>query len=196
MENEGTIRTVVIDDHELLRSGIGVILKRSANMEVVGGAATGSEGMKAIEEHSPDVVVLDVKLPDANGIELTKEISQRWPETKVLVISADLLKYLIDQAVSAGAHGAMLKESVYAELIDAIQSVYEGKRYFCTRVKEIIAIDWAGRLQTDKSASISSLNSRLVSPSLIANLVSSAMLLIPSLFIVSRRLASVVLTLT
>lgn len=108
----------------------------------------------------PDVVVLDVRLPDENGIDLTRQIIEKYPEMKVLVISADLLKHIIDQAVSAGAQGVMLKESVYTELVEAVIAIHDNKRHFCSRVKEIIAIDWAGRLQTDKAASLSALSTR------------------------------------
>lgn len=158
--DDGKIRVLVVDDHELLRSGIKILIKRSSETEVVGDAATGGEGMKLVAELSPDVVVLDVKLPDENGIDLTCQICEDFPQTKVLVISADLLKHIIDQAISAGAQGVMLKESVYTELVDAIIAIHDNKRYFCSRVKEIIAIDWAGRLQTDKAASLSALNTR------------------------------------
>jgi DNA-binding NarL/FixJ family response regulator len=158
--DEGKIRVLIVDDRELLRSGIKVLFKRSSNIEVVGEASTGGVGMKLVAELLPDVVVLDVKLPDDNGIDLTREICEKYPKTKVLVISADLLKHIIDQAISAGAQGVMLKESVYAELVDAVVAIHDNKRHFCTRVKEIIAIDWAGRLQTDKAASLSALSTR------------------------------------
>jgi len=158
--DEGKIRVLVVDDHELLRSGIKVLIRRSNEIEVVGEASTGSQCMKLVAELLPDVIVLDVKLPDENGIDLTHRICEDFPQTKVLVISADLLKHIIDQAISAGAQGVMLKESVYSELVDAIVAIHANKRHFCTRVKEIIAIDWAGRLQTDKTASLSSLNTR------------------------------------
>jgi DNA-binding NarL/FixJ family response regulator len=158
--DEGKIRVLIVDDHELMRSGIKVLFKRSSEIEVVGEASTGGEGMRLVAELLPDVVVLDVKLPDDNGIDLTREICEKYPKTKVLVISADLLKHIIDQAISAGAQGVMLKESVYAELVDAVVAIHDNKRHFCTRVKEIIAIDWAGRLQTDKVASLSTLSTR------------------------------------
>jgi len=157
---DGKIRVLVVDDHELLRSGIKVLFKRANEIEVVGEASTGAAGMKLVAELLPDVVVLDVKLPDENGIDLTRQICEKYPDMKVLVISADLLKHIIDQAVSAGAQGVMLKESVYSELVDAVKAIHENKRHFCTRVKEIIAIDWAGRLQTDKAASLSALSTR------------------------------------
>ncbi len=158
--NNGEIRVLVVDDHELLRSGIKVLLKRASGIEVVGEASTGGKGMKLVAELLPDVVVLDVKLPDENGINLAREITQKYPQIKILVISADLLKHIIDQAISAGAQGVMLKESVYAELVDAVKAIHDNKRHFCSRVKEIIAIDWAGRLQTDKGASLSALSTR------------------------------------
>jgi DNA-binding NarL/FixJ family response regulator len=158
--DDGKIKVIVVDDHELLRSGINVLFKRASEIEVVGDASTGGAGMKLIADLQPDVVVLDVKLPDENGIDLTRQITENYPEIKVLVISADLLKHIIDQAVSAGAQGVMLKESVYTELVDAVIAIHNNKRHFCSRVKEIIAIDWAGRLQTDKGASLSALSTR------------------------------------
>lgn len=159
MDN-GEIKVLVVDDHELLRSGIKVLIKRAGGIEVVGEASTGGEGMRLVSELLPDVVVLDVKLPDDNGIDLAREITQKYPQIKILVISADLLKHIIDQAISAGAQGVMLKESVYTELVDAVRAIHDNKRHFCSRVKEIIAIDWAGRLQTDKGASLSALSTR------------------------------------
>jgi DNA-binding NarL/FixJ family response regulator len=158
--NNGEIRVLVVDDHELLRSGIKVLFKRASEIEVVGEASTGGQGMKLVSDLLPDVVVLDVKLPDENGIDLAREITKKYPQVKILVISADLLKHIIDQAISAGAQGVMLKESVYTELVDAVRAIHDNKRHFCSRVKEIIAIDWAGRLQTDKGASLSALSTR------------------------------------
>jgi DNA-binding NarL/FixJ family response regulator len=156
----GNIKVLIIDDHELLRSGVKVLFRRASEIEVVGEASTATVGMGLVAKLLPDVVVLDVKLPDGNGIDLTREICTKYPKMKVLVISADLLKHIIDQAVSAGAQGVMLKESVYSELVDAVKAIHDNKRHFCTRVKEIIAIDWAGRLQTDKAASLSALSTR------------------------------------
>lgn len=158
--DDGKIRVIIVDDHELLRSGINVIFKRTSNIEVVGEASTGADGVKLVDELLPEVVILDVKLPDENGIDLTGQICSKYPEMKVLVISGDLLKHIIDQAVSAGAQGVMLKESVYNEMVEAVKAIHENKRYFCSRVKEIIAIDWAGRLQTDQGATLSSLSTR------------------------------------
>ena len=158
--NDKKIRVIIVDDHELLRSGINVLFKRVSEIEVVGEASTGAECMKLVSDLLPDVVILDVKLPDENGIDLTRQICENYPQIKVLVISADLLKYIINQAVSAGAHGIMLKESVYAELIDAVTAVHNDKRYFCSRVKEIIAVDWAGSVQNDKVTSVSALSAR------------------------------------
>jgi len=160
MESNIRIKVLIIDDHELLRSGIKVILRRANVIDVVGEASTGKAGLALAQELEPDVIVLDVKLPDTNGIDIAREIYQRWPKMRVLVISADLLKYVIDQAASAGAHGVMLKESVYSELVEAVLAINSNKRYFCSRVKEIIAIDWAGKMQSDKPANASILNTR------------------------------------
>ena len=82
--DDGKIRVLVIDDHELLRSGIKVLIKRASETEVVGEASTGGEGMRLVAELLPDVVVLDVKLPDENGIDLTRQICEEFPRIKVL----------------------------------------------------------------------------------------------------------------
>ena len=157
---EGSIKAIIVDDHELLRSGIKALVRRAGGVEITGESSTGAGGVKLVEKQDVDVAIIDVKLPDISGIEVTQQITDNYPSVKVVVISGDLLKHIIDQAISAGAAGVMLKDSVFEELVDAVFAIHENKRYFCSKVKEIIAVDWAGRLQTDKAANLASLNTR------------------------------------
>ena len=120
---------LMVDDHPLVREGLKAIIKQSFKFEVVGEAGSGREGLRMTAELKPDLVLLDISLPDQNGLELARRIRSSLPETRILVISMHSKIEYVTQAFKSGANGYMVKESASDRLIDALESVGRGEYY-------------------------------------------------------------------
>ena len=121
------INVIICDDQEVVCQGLKAILSTAENLRVVGIANNGLEALDLIKKHIPDVVLMDLKMPIMNGIHATKEIKEKYPDTKVLVLTTyDADAWLFD-AIRNGADGYLLKDTSREALINAIQEVYEGR---------------------------------------------------------------------
>ena len=120
---------LIVDDHPLVREGLKAIIKQSSKFEVVGEAGTAREGLGTAEELKPDLAVVDISLPDQNGLELARKIRSALPETGILVISMHSRIDYVTEAFRAGANGYMVKESAAGRLINALESVARGDYY-------------------------------------------------------------------
>lgn len=120
------VRVLVVDDHTLVRRGTREILERRAEIQVVGEAADGEEGVSLTNHLRPDVVLMDLGMPGMGGVEATREIKQRWPQVNVLVLTVHDDDQYLFEAIRAGASGYLLKDVHDHELIDAVLSVAEG----------------------------------------------------------------------
>jgi DNA-binding NarL/FixJ family response regulator len=120
---------LIVDDHPLVREGLKVILGRSTTFEVVGEAGAAAEGFRMAEKFKPDLVLLDISLPDGNGIELTRRIKSALPDTGILIVSMHSKIDYITEAFKAGASGYMVKESAPEGLLPALESVMKGEYY-------------------------------------------------------------------
>jgi len=126
---EKSLRLVLCDDHTVVRAGLSRILENTPGFEVIGEAATAEEAVMLAERERPDVVVMDVSVPEEGGISATKRILNRSPGTRVLVLTMhDDVAYL-REAFAAGAVGYVLKEAAEAELVTAVQTVASGGHY-------------------------------------------------------------------
>jgi DNA-binding NarL/FixJ family response regulator len=123
------VRIVVIDDHELLREGLCLHLAREAGLEVVGGVGSAREARAVIERTHPDLVVLDLELPDKSGIELAAEIKAVWPKIRIVVVTGTRDESAARDAILAGADGFIRKEDASSELLRAIPVVMAGQSY-------------------------------------------------------------------
>jgi DNA-binding NarL/FixJ family response regulator len=120
-----TIRVLLADDHLALREGLARILETDASIDLVGQACSGSEAIRLTAERSPDIVIMDVKMPDVDGITATREIKRANPATSVLIFSM-FSGECIKQALEAGASGYLLKDSSGRDILDAIHQSFEG----------------------------------------------------------------------
>jgi len=120
-------RLFIIDDHELVRTGLRRVLECEADFEVVGEAGTADEGFRAVRDLRPDVVLLDIRLPDRSGIEVCREIRDACPETRVVMLTSVGMANAVEQTILAGASSFLLKENSNADLIKAIRAVSEGR---------------------------------------------------------------------
>lgn len=141
------IRIVLADDHTIMRSGLRAVLDRYPDMQVVGEAADGREAIQCVEENRPDVIVMDVAMPNLNGIEAARQISTKNPGVSIVVLSMHSDEGYVLRALKAGARGYLLKDSAEGDLITAIRAVSQGKAFFSPAISRMLVDDYMRQLQ-------------------------------------------------
>jgi DNA-binding NarL/FixJ family response regulator len=136
-----SIRIVIADDHRIFRQGLKVLLEKEPDMEVVGEAEDGCRAATLIRELVPDVVVMDVKMPDMDGIEASRQILSELPDVKIIALSIYSDSHFVTDMLKAGAHGYLLKDSAFEELVQAIRLAISNKTYLSPRLAEIVVKD-------------------------------------------------------
>jgi len=121
-----TIRTLIVDDQRLMREGLRTLLELEGGVEVVGEAADGQAALDAYAELKPDVVLMDIRMPDMDGVEATRRICGRWPEARVIILTTFDDDANVFEGLRAGAVGYLLKDLSGQELADAVRTVYKG----------------------------------------------------------------------
>ncbi|HOP04018.1 MAG TPA: response regulator transcription factor [Tenuifilaceae bacterium] len=132
------IKVALVDDHQIVRDGIKSLLESASNIEIVGEADTAKELLLKLDKVNPNIVIVDISLPDMSGIELTKQIVNNFTEIKVIVLSMHTTQEFIFNAIKSGARGYLPKNITREELIESINQVYAGKEYFSQEISEII----------------------------------------------------------
>jgi two-component system, NarL family, response regulator NreC len=124
-----SIRVLLADDHAMMRDGLQALLQAAPDIEVAGSASNGREALRLAAELQPDVVVMDIAMPDLNGIEALGLLRRKHPQTRVLMLSMHSSSEHVHRALNAGAAGYMLKESAGEEIVTAIRAVHAGRAY-------------------------------------------------------------------
>jgi DNA-binding NarL/FixJ family response regulator len=132
------IRVLVADDHAIIREGLRVMLGNQLDMEVVAVATNGREAIRLVDEHDLDVAVMDVSMPELNGIEAIQQIMPRHPQLEVVVLSIHDTKPYVFRALKAGARGYLIKETAGLEVVDAVRAVHRGERYLSQRIADLL----------------------------------------------------------
>jgi len=133
-----SIKILAVDDHEILRAGIKLVIAEQKDMEVIGQADNGAAAVEMTKKLRPDVVVMDVSMPGLNGIEATRQIIQGDCNAKVLILSGFSNEQFVVDILKAGASGYVLKDCLSDELIEAIYTVYAGKKYLCSKAADVV----------------------------------------------------------
>jgi two-component system, NarL family, response regulator NreC len=144
------LKLVLADDHALVRHGLRKILEERADWQVVAEAGDGREAVQVTLEHRPDVAILDIGMPLLNGIDATRQIIHKWPEARVLMLSMHKDEPYVARAFQAGVKGYLLKDSVGADLIGAVQAVSRGQPFFSPDIANKMVTDYVRRLGDDK----------------------------------------------
>jgi len=155
MMEEPTIRVLVADDHAVVREGIRHVLSATHGFDVVAEASSGAEAVKLTAESDPNVVLLDVSMPDGTGLEVIAQVQRASPQARVLILSVhDEAEYVL-QAVRAGAHGYLRKDSSPNELRDAVRAVDRGESFFSPAMAGRLTD--ALRVESDRMSRVSKL---------------------------------------
>ncbi len=132
------LRILVADDHALVRRGARAVLHSRHGWRVVGEAANGREAVEKAIELKPDVAVVDIGMPELDGVEVTRQIREAVPNTKVLVLTMHESDHMVHRALDAGAHGYVLKSDLTDSLPKAVSAVADGKRFLTPKISEIV----------------------------------------------------------
>ena len=141
------IRIILADDHAVMRRGLRLVLEQQEDFEVVGEASDGREAVNLAETVKPDIAVLDITMPNLNGIEAAHQIGARQPGVSTIVLSMHADESFVLRALKAGARGYLLKESAESDLINAVRLVSEGKSFFSPIVSRMLVEDYVRQLQ-------------------------------------------------
>jgi two-component system, NarL family, response regulator len=138
-ETARSIRVLVVDDHPIVRQGLVSILEDEPDMEIVGQASDGNEAIAQFRLHQPDVVLLDLRMPQLGGVEVITAVRAEAPDANIIMLTIYDTDEAIYQGLRAGARAYLLKDTPCDEILEVIRAVYEGRRYISTMVGEKLA---------------------------------------------------------
>ncbi len=153
-DDVGRIRLLIADDHPMMLSGIKAMLSAESDMKVVAQAATGAETIEAFRMYQPDIVLLDLNLPDLDGITVIAQIRSEFPDARIVVITSYAGDVHAARATRAGAQAFLLKTMMRTEMLQAIRHVHDGGRYLPESVAQDIAVHIADRELTDREIEV------------------------------------------
>lgn len=143
-----TIRVLVADDHAVVRDGLRALLDAQPDLSVVGTAGDGREAVRQVQRLLPDIAILDIAMPELNGIDAAQQIRQVAPETGIIMLSMHASAEHILRALQAGARGYLLKDSAGAEVAAAVRGVHAGARYLSRQIAEAMLDDYIRQRQS------------------------------------------------
>jgi DNA-binding NarL/FixJ family response regulator len=133
-----SLRIFLADDHEVVRLGLRTLLENGTGWKVVGEAANGRDAVERIKDLKPDVVVMDLTMPQLNGLEATRQILRDAPRTAVMILSVNESEDIVHEVLSAGARGFMLKSDAGKDLLVAVEGLQQGRPFFSARVADYV----------------------------------------------------------
>jgi len=143
----GLIRILIADDHAIIRRGLRTLLEHVPDFQVIAEAGDGKEAVEIAQRERPHVVVLDIGMPNLNGIEAARQISEMLHEVQIVMLTVHADESYLLNALKTGARGYVLKSSSESEIVDAVRAVSQGKAFFSPKVSRILADDYTRYLQ-------------------------------------------------
>jgi two-component system, NarL family, response regulator NreC len=153
------IKIVIADDHQLFREGLINLLSDSSEIEIIAHAEDGIDAVEKAVIYDPDIVIMDIGMPKISGVEATAQLKKKMPDIKVIALSMHSEKHYIKDMLEAGAKGYLFKNCTYAQLIDAIKTVYAGNKYLSNEITEVLIDDYLNN-KNEKHGNISELTER------------------------------------
>jgi DNA-binding NarL/FixJ family response regulator len=141
------IRVLVADDHGIVRKGLRFVLERQDDLEVIGEASDGREAVRICEQASPNVVVMDIAMPQLNGLDAAAQIVRHSPEIKVIILSMHAGEDYLVRALNSGVKAYLLKDSAELDLVRAVRAVAQGSSFFSPAIAQLLAEDYTRQLQ-------------------------------------------------
>jgi two-component system response regulator NreC len=155
-----SIRIIIADDHKIVRNGLRSLIEKELDIEVIADVDNGRNAVRTALELAPDVVIMDIAMPDLNGIEATRQITAALPGTKVIALSMHADKRHVMEMLKAGASGYVLKDNAYEELASAIRTALGNHTYLSPQVAKIVIGDYVKLAQTANDSVFSLLSAR------------------------------------
>jgi len=154
------IKILLADDHKITRDGLKALLESQENMIVVGEAENGRQAVRLASKLAPDVIVMDINMPELNGIEATRQIIAELPDTKIIALSMYSDKRYVVGMLKAGVSGYLLKNCAFDELVSAISAVVANQNYMSQKIADTVMKDYANILESSDSSPASTLTAR------------------------------------
>lgn len=145
------IKIVLADDHKIVRDGLRSLIEQESDMEIVAEVEDGREAIKAIGETSPDVVIMDVAMPNLNGVDATRRITSEYPSVKVIALSMHSDKRFVAEMLKAGSRGYLVKDCAFEELVRAIRTTATGATYLSPSITGVIMGDYVRQLSGEQT---------------------------------------------
>jgi DNA-binding NarL/FixJ family response regulator len=139
-------KVLLVDDHAIIRQGLSSLLEKQQDIEVVGGVEDGRQAIDSVRRLSPDLVIMDISMPNLNGIDATRKIAEEIGNVKIIALSIHSSKRFVAEMLKAGASGYILKDCLFDELIEAIKTVLGGGIYLSPKITGIVIDDYVQRL--------------------------------------------------
>lgn len=136
------VRVLLVDDHEIMREGMCALLRKYPDFEVAGQAADGRAALELVDQLMPDIIIMDIGMPNLNGIDAARQMTEKHPQLKIMALSAHSDGSIVAKMIKAGASGYMLKESAFTELMEGIQTMQEGRTFLCSRISKVVFSDY------------------------------------------------------
>ncbi len=155
-----SIRILLADDHKIVRDGLRALIEKQPDMEVVGEAADGRTAVRLVKELTPDIVIMDISMPDLNGIEAARQILTDAPRIKIITLSMHSDSRFVKEVFKVGASGYLLKECAFEELANAIHTVAADQIYLSPRITHVVLNDYLSKMPMTETSVFSVLTAR------------------------------------
>jgi len=155
-----SVKILLADDHKIIRDGLKSLIEKHPGMDIVGEAENGRHAIQLAVELKPDVVVMDVTMPDLNGMDATRQLVAEYPEVKIIALSMHDDRRFVAGMLKAGAAGYVLKNSAFSELTTAINTVLANQKYLSPKITTVVTRDYVSQLKSQESSPLQLLTNR------------------------------------